>query len=89
MIASIRSALSLRSFRSSSHHSPGGGGGVNGVNTYTDDSQVRIHEPSEEQNDEWHCLDQINSPRTKVNGPRVSDETDYNAKRVNNHDSMV
>ena len=89
MIASIRSALSLRSFRSNSPHSRSGGGGVNGVNTYTDDSQVRIHESSEGQSDEWHRLDQINSLGTEVDTPHVSDGMDYKAKKGSNYNSMV
>ena len=86
MIASIRSALSLRSLGRNSHHSPRGGGGVDGVNAYTDDSRVRIHEPREGQSDEWHRLDPINS---LGDAPRVSDGTDYDAKRADHHDGIV
>ncbi|KAF6227646.1 hypothetical protein HO173_012086 [Letharia columbiana] len=101
LVASIRSALSLRSFGSGSHHSSnsrtrkatrgaiGGGGVVDGANKHSDESQVRIHETIEGQSTEWHRLRQIDSQETDVNAPRVSNGTDYDAERADNHSSMV
>ena len=97
LVASIRSALSLRSFGSGSHHSSssrirgalGGGGGVSGANEFATDSQVRIREPSQEQSGEWHRLGQIKSVETDVNTSRISDGTDSDAKRADKYDSAV
>ena len=97
MVASIRSALSLRSLGIGSNHSSnsksrgavGGEGVVNGANGYADESQVRIHETMKGQSGEWHHLREIESRETGVDGPRVSDGTEIDATRIRNHDSMV
>ena len=97
MVASIRSALSLRSLGIGSHHSSSsktrgaisGEGVGNGAHGYADDSQVRIHETVKGQSGEWHHLREVESRETGVDGTRVSDGTDVDAMRIGNHDSMV
>lgn len=92
LVASIRSALSLRSIGSGSHHSSRSrtrGGVVNVADGHADDSQVRIHATTTGQRSEWHRLGESDSQKTSADAPRVSDETDYDAKSANGHGSMV
>ncbi|CAD6577598.1 MAG: hypothetical protein ASARMPREDX12_008414 [Alectoria sarmentosa] len=97
LLVTIRSALSLRSNGISSHDSSrsktrgaGGGGGIVGAaRGYADDSRVRIHETTKGRSNEWHRLREIDSREAGAEGPRVSDERDYDAKRANGHESMV
>ena len=94
LVASIRSALSLRSLGIGSNHSSssksrgaiGGEGAVHGAIGYADDSQVRIHETVKVQSGEWHRLGEIESRETGADAPRLSDGTEIDAT---NHDSMV
>ena len=97
LVASIRSALSLRPFRGDSHHSTSsrirgalaGGGGINGGHVFANDSQVRICEPSEAQSGEWHRRGHISSVETDVNPFPISDGADSDATRADKYDSAV
>lgn len=89
MVASIRSALSLRSLGSGSHHSShskiqavgdASGGVSDGADRSADNSQVRIHGLMRRRSAEWHHLREIDSFETGA---------DYESKSTRNHDDMV
>ncbi|CAF9914560.1 hypothetical protein IMSHALPRED_001943 [Imshaugia aleurites] len=97
LVASIRSAISLRSLGSGSHRSsrsktrrPAGDGIIpDGSDRYADDSRVRIHETVKGQNDEWHRLGAIDSRETGTDAPRVSDGVENYVQTARDHDSVV
>lgn len=96
-IASIRSALSLRSLGGGSHHSSpsrargaiGAGGTVDGASRYVNDSQIQIHETVKGQSHEWHRLGEIDTHETGVDALPVSDGMDHDDKNADYRNSIV
>lgn len=93
LVASIRSALSLRSLGGDSNRSSrravAGQGGVDGANASAHDSQVRIHETGEGQGCEWHGMGQLGGRETEVDVSGDSDGAEYSAKRADYQYGMV
>ena len=96
LVASIRSAISLRSVGSGSHRSSrsrrrGVVGGGGGPAEYVDGSQVQIREAMKgQESSEWHRLGEIDSRETAADdGARDSEGAENNAERAARRVGMV
>lgn len=97
LVASLRSAISLRSTGSDSHHSSrsrtrgavGGEGTILSVDSHAVNSQVRLHGPTKGQGGDWYRLGELESRDSGADVPRAGDSMDYHRKSDDKCGNMV